>query len=376
MRAWTHTRRGSPLSVLSLTTIAYPDSVPPNHVQVKVTHCSLNPTSTMIMKLLPNPFGQVRVPELDYAGVITSNGSNATSPRVRNQLTPGTRVFGATYGTPVDFLLEKVAGTLAEYIVVHEDSVAITPDGVSSETAAGLGAVGCTSVRFLEYSKVGLGDSILINGASGGLGTFLIQLAKHVVGSEGTVVGICSTANVDLVKNLGADEVVPYNGSVPADQYLAKTYGGNKKFDSVIDTVGVQSLYTHCEAYLKEGKSLLNAGVLPYTGSGIWGAMSLTKDLLANYFWPRLLGGTDRKYELLRTDLVPGLLEKVRVVVASGAVKGVVDSVWEMEDALKVRLARHSVVSASGAQTHILQAYERVESHRARGKVLVRVQEE
>jgi NADPH:quinone reductase-like Zn-dependent oxidoreductase len=376
MRAWTYTQRGSPLSVLNLTNIATPHSVPPNHVQIKVTYCSLNPTSTMLMKLLPNPFGHIRVPELDFAGVITSNGSNAPSLRVRNQLTPGTRVFGATYGTPVDLLLERVTGTLTEYIIVHEDSVAITPEGISSDTAAGLGAVGCTSVRFLEYSKVGPGDSILINGASGGLGTFLVQLAKHVVGSEGTVVGICSTANVDLVKNLGADEVVPYNGSVPPEQYLAKAYGGHKKFDTIIDTVGVQSLYTHCPAYLKEGKSLLNAGVLPYTGSGIWGAMSLTRDLLANYFWPKFLGGTDRKYELLKTDLVPGLLEKVRIVVAFGAVKGVVDSVWEMEDALKVRLTHHSLVSATGAQTHSLQAYERVETHRARGKVLVRVQEE
>jgi NADPH:quinone reductase-like Zn-dependent oxidoreductase len=353
MRAWTHTRRGSPLSVLSFNNIPRPDVVLPNHVEIKVTYCSLNPTSTMLMKLLPNPLGKTRVPEMDFAGVITSTSSTATSHRVRNQLAPGTRVFGAIYSTPLNFLLEKATGTLTEYIMVHEDSVAVTPDGVSSDTAAGLGAVGCTSVRFLEYSKVSPGDSILINGASGGLGTFLIQLAKHVVGSEGTVVGICSTANVDLVKNLGADEVVPYNGSVPAEQYLAEAYGGDKKFDSIIDTVGVQSLYTHCPAYLKEGRSLLNAGVLPYTGSGIWGSMSLTKDLLVNYFWPRFLGGTDRKYELLKTDLVPGLLEKVRVVVASGAVKGVVDSVWEMEDALKVRLAMSFGILTSGIQTDL-----------------------
>ena len=274
--------------------------------------------------------------ELDFAGVITATGSSATRPSSRSELTPGTRVFGATYGTPLQLIQGKVSGTLAEYAVVHEDAVAVTPDPASSQVAAGLGAVGCTAVRFLEYSKIGPGDSILINGGSGGLGTFLVQLAKHIVGFQGTVVAICSAANVDLVKNLGADEVVPYNGSVPAEQYLANAYGGSKNFDSIVDTVGVQSLYTHCPAYLKDGKPFLNAGVLPYTGSGIWGAMSLTKDLLANYFWPRLLGGTDRKYELLKTDLVPGLLEKVRAVVASGAVKGVVDSVWDMEDALQV----------------------------------------
>jgi NADPH:quinone reductase-like Zn-dependent oxidoreductase len=164
MRAWTHTRRGSPLYVLSLTDIPRPENIPPNYVQIKVTHCSLNPTSTMLMKILPNPFGTTRIPELDFAGVVTSIGSDSTKPSARNQLTPGTRVFGVTYGTPLQLLQGKVSGTLAEYIVAHEDAVAVTPDGVSSEVAAGFGAVGCTAIRFLEYSKVGPGDSILING--------------------------------------------------------------------------------------------------------------------------------------------------------------------------------------------------------------------
>lgn len=164
MRAWTHVRRGSPLSVLSLTNIPQPEDIPPNYVQIKVTHCSLNPTSTMLMKILPNPFGTTRIPELDFAGVVTSVGSSSASPSARNQLTPGTRVFGVTYGTPLQLLQGKVSGTLAEYIITHKDAVVVTPDGVSSEVAAGFGAVGCTAIRFLEYSKVGPRDSILING--------------------------------------------------------------------------------------------------------------------------------------------------------------------------------------------------------------------
>ena len=116
------------------------------------------------MKILPNPFGTTRIPELDFAGVVASVGSGSTSLSTRNQLTPGTRVFGVTYGTPLQLLQGKVSGTLAEYIVTHEDAVVVTPDGVSSEVAAGFGAVGCTAVRFLEYSKVGPRDSILING--------------------------------------------------------------------------------------------------------------------------------------------------------------------------------------------------------------------
>jgi NADPH:quinone reductase-like Zn-dependent oxidoreductase len=164
MRAWTHTRRGSPLSVLSLTDIPRPENIPPNYVQIKVTHCSLNPVSTTLMKALPNPFGTTRIPELDFAGVVTSVGSGSISPSTRNRLTPGTRVFGVTFGTPLQLLQGKVSGTLAEYIVTHVDGVVVTPDGVSSEVAAGLGAVGCTAIRFLEYSKVGPRDSILING--------------------------------------------------------------------------------------------------------------------------------------------------------------------------------------------------------------------
>jgi NADPH:quinone reductase-like Zn-dependent oxidoreductase len=123
----------------------------------------------MLMEILPNPFGTTRIPELDFAGVVTSVGSDSTSPDspspgARNQLTPGTRVFGVTYGTPLQLLQGKVSGTLAEYILAHEHAVVVTPDGVSSEMAAGLGAVGCTAIRFLEYSKVGPRDSILING--------------------------------------------------------------------------------------------------------------------------------------------------------------------------------------------------------------------
>jgi NADPH:quinone reductase-like Zn-dependent oxidoreductase len=118
------------------------------------------------MKIFPNPFGTTRIPELDFAGVVTSVGSDSTSPSTRNQLAPGTRVFGVNFGTPLQLLQGSVSGTLAEYIVAHKDAVAVTPDGVSSEVAAGLGAVGCTAIRFLEYSKVGPRDSILINGES------------------------------------------------------------------------------------------------------------------------------------------------------------------------------------------------------------------
>jgi NADPH:quinone reductase-like Zn-dependent oxidoreductase len=142
------------------------------------------------MKILPNPFGTIRIPELDFAGVVASIRSDSTSPNARNQLTPGTRVFGVTYGTPLQLLQGKVSGTLAEYLVTHDDAVVVTPGGVSSEVAAGLGAVGCTAIRFLEYSKVGARDSILINGE------FLLQ---YMI--AGTALGFTSSFYNDSLSN-------------------------------------------------------------------------------------------------------------------------------------------------------------------------------
>ena len=335
MRAWTHTRRGAPTSVLSLSNIPRPTDPPANHVLIKVTHCGLNPTFTVLMKLIPNPFGTVRVPELDFAGIVSAAGNGA-----RTELTPGSRVFGVLPETPIMVLTGSLNnGTLTEYIVAPQDYVQVTPSNISSEAAAGLGAVGCTAIRFLDYSAVGPGASVLINGGSGGVGTFLVQLAKHTVGPTGTVVAVCSTTNVAMVKGLGADDVVAYNGDVPAEEYLARTYG-NHKFDAIIDTVGVQYLYTHCPAYLKEGKTYLNMGVLPYTGSGLWGVASGISSFVSNYLWPRILGGTPRQYRILGTEPVLGMLERVKKLVESGAVKGIVDSVWDMEDALEVSLRR------------------------------------
>jgi len=141
-------------------------------------------------------------------------------------------------------------------------------------------------LNFLGYSKVVLGDRILVNGGSGGVGSFLVQAAKHVVGKEGTVVAICSAANVELVKGLGADDVVAYNSGEPAEEYLARVYGGEDrmKFDAVIDTIGVQGLYVKCPNFLKEGKTFLNMGVVPYSSFGLWDWTRLIAGLLANNF--------------------------------------------------------------------------------------------
>jgi reticulon-4-interacting protein 1, mitochondrial len=337
MRAWTYSRRGSPLKVLSLThSHPRPSNPPKNHILVRVTHAALNPSAAMLMKILPNPRGTPRVAEMDFSGLVEEAGENVRAELQR----PGTRVFGATYQGKVQVALLRVEqGTMCEYIVAHQDLVCVAPESVPLREAAGLTAAASTAVNFVDNgtNKIAKGDSVLINGGSGGVGTFLVQLAKHIVGPEGVVVATCSTANIDMVKRLGADEVVDYKKHAPLEEYLAKTYG-ERKFSVIIDTVGIQSLYTHCPAYLAEGKPYLDVGVAPSKGPNwdLWNIASLASALISNNFWPRLLGGTPRKFALLSTTPDAAMMEKVRALAASGVIKCVVDSVWPMEEAMKV----------------------------------------
>jgi NADPH:quinone reductase-like Zn-dependent oxidoreductase len=271
---------------------------------------------------------------MDFAGTVVAAGENVSSDISQ----PGTRVFGVMFQGPLQIVLLRLdQGTLAEYIVVPQHLVAVVPENVPLREAAGFTAAATTAVRFLDYSKIGPGDWVLVNGGSGGVGTFLVQIAKHIVGPKGTVVATCSAANVEMVKGLGADEVVDYNEHRPLEEYLAKTYG-ERKFSVIFDTVGLQSLYTHCPAYLAEGKMYLDVGISPSKGATWdWGNIAyLTSSLLQNYLWPRLLGGTPRTFRLLSTTPDVDMLEKVRALAASGVIRCVVDSVWPMEEVMTV----------------------------------------
>lgn len=374
MRAWTYTRRGSPSSVLTLNEVPRPDSPPENHAVVKVTHCALNATSAMFLQLLPNLLHRTLIPELDFAGIVVTNPQpNPSTSTTTAYLAPGTRVFGVLPATPLAVLTGTLGGTLAEYITVPVSHLVPTPANISTAAAAGLGAVGCTAIDFHDHAGVQRGDAVLVNGGSGGIGTFLVQLAKHTVGADGTVVAICSAANADMVRALGADDVVPYDNddaaAAPMEEVLAHRYGGGegRMFDAVIDTIGVQGLYVHCPAFLKEGKTYLNMGILPYMGSGWLGLMGLVGDLLTNYLWPAVLGGTARKYRMLSTAPEPAALQRVRELVESGAVKGVVDSVWDMDDALEV-CSGVSELDSSSWRRRLLTFYRRMRGSKAVGR--------
>src|SRR5688572_21742817 len=188
---------GAP-EVLQLEQVAKPT---PNDDQllVKVHAAALNPVdwhamrgSPYIMRLqsgLGAPKDQ-RV-GVDFAGTVQAVGKSVT------RFKPGDEVFGGA------------DGAVAEYVVVREDrGVALKPANVTFEQAASVAVAALTALQGLrDHGGLKPGQKVLINGASGGVGTFSVQIAKHL-GAE--ITGVCSTRNVELVRSLGADHVIDY----------------------------------------------------------------------------------------------------------------------------------------------------------------------
>jgi NADPH:quinone reductase-like Zn-dependent oxidoreductase len=224
MKAIVSTKHGSP-DVLQLTEMEKP-TPKENEVLVKVHAATVTQGDLMLRKLHPlmylpmRLFGvkRKRIPGHEFAGEIEAVGSGV------KRFKAGDQVFGTTTGLSV--------GANAEYLCLPEewDGGVLTnkPDNVSFEEAAALPVGGMTALHILRKGNIQGGQKVLVYGASGSVGTYAIQLAKHHFGAE--VSGVCSTANVELVKSLGADQVIDYTNE-------AVTQNG-QIYDVVFDAVG------------------------------------------------------------------------------------------------------------------------------------------
>ena len=218
MKAFTKTKYGGP-EILQLEEIEKP-SLKDDHVLIKVFANSANPADWHILRGIPFfarfTFGlfkpKEKIPGADFAGIVEDVGENVKHFKI------GDKVFGETLN----------GGAFAEYTCAPANVCAIMPDGTGFPEMASVPVAGLTALQaVITHGQLKEGETVLINGSSGGVGHFTVQIAK-ACGAK--VTAVCSSKNIDFVRTLGADQVIAY------DKENIQLHTG--KYDLIIDTHG------------------------------------------------------------------------------------------------------------------------------------------
>jgi NADPH:quinone reductase-like Zn-dependent oxidoreductase len=300
MKAIVQDRYGSP-DVLEFRDIDKP-VVNAGEVLVRVHAAGLHAGDCFIVRGAPFPVrlatGLLRpkhgVPGLDLAGRVEAVGDDVEGFR------RGDEVFGAS------------TGTCAEYACAAEDKIALKPANLTFEEAASIPTSALAALRGMrDAGKVQPGQRVLVNGASGGVGTFAVQIAKSF-GAE--VTGVCSTRNVDMVRSIGADHVIDYT----REDFTRR----GQCYDLVLDNVENRSLSDCRRALTPNGTLILNSG----TGAkGIGFLIRLVRPLLLSPFVRQSL----RRYLSIpnHEDLVV-----LKELVESGKLRPVIDRTYPLRE--------------------------------------------
>jgi NADPH:quinone reductase-like Zn-dependent oxidoreductase len=322
MKAVIYCDYGSP-DVLKVEDIARP--VPnDDQVLIRVRAASVNPLEWHYMRGTPyvgRLMGMgLRKPKVtrlgvDVAGQVEAVGRNVT------QFKPGDEVFGSA------------RGALAEYACSSERGLVMKPANVTFEQAASVPVAAVTALQGLrDKGKLQPGQKVLINGASGGVGTFAVQIAK-AMGAE--VTGVCSTRNVALVRSLGADHVIDYT-----KEDFTKA---GQRYDLVLDMVGSHSLLTTRRVLKPKGRYVMVGGP-----KGRWIA-PLDRALAAkvlSWFVSQDIG-------MMMANLNKKDLNALRDLMEAGKVKPAVDRTYPL--------------------SQVSEAIRYLETGHARGKVVITV---
>ncbi|HEV3100494.1 MAG TPA: NAD(P)-dependent alcohol dehydrogenase [Candidatus Udaeobacter sp.] len=242
---------------------------------------------------------------VDFAGTVEAVGKNVT------QYKPGDDVFGGREGAFAQYVCRRAVG-----------SVALKPAGLTFEQAAAINIAGITALQGVrDKGKVQPGQKVLINGASGGVGTFAVQLAKNF-GAE--VTGVCSTRNVELVQSLGADHVIDYT-----KEDFTK---GDQKYDVVLDNVANHSL-SECRRVLTPNGIYVLIGGGGVNEQGFVGALGKA---LNAAIYSRFV---KQKMGMMMADPSTKDLTLLADMMQSGKIKPVIDrtykSLSEVPDAIR-----------------------------------------
>ncbi|HCT75881.1 MAG TPA: NAD(P)-dependent alcohol dehydrogenase [Micromonosporaceae bacterium] len=301
MKAIVQDRYGSP-DVLELREVDKP--VPTdNEVLVRVHAAAVNARDWHVMRgdpylarmVLGFSGPKMKIRGTDFAGRVEAVG------RAVKRFRPGDEVFG------------EVDGAFAEYVCVTDDAVEPKPANLTFEQAAAVPLAGNTALMGLrDQGQVQAGQQVLVNGASGGVGTFAVQIAKSF-GAD--VTGVCSTRNVDLVRSIGADHVI---------DYTREDFTGNgRRYDVVFDLVGNRSLTDFRRALTPTGTLILSGGGVSNGGSLIGPiGLIIRGQLLSRFVRHRLLALTAKpSKENLAT---------LRELAESGKVTPVIDQTYPL----------------------------------------------
>lgn len=332
IKAWQYTTtKGGIEKNLKLNPSAPLPKPKPNQHLIQIIAIALNPIDykpSEIPGVVQVAISKPATPGLDYAGHIVTLAAGS-------DLKVGQLVFGVAGTLPI------AGGALSEYAIVKYENAVAIPEGVDPIDAATVGVAGLTAYQSI-VPRVKAGDKIFINGGSGGTGAFGIQFAK-AAGCQVTTT--CSTANVELVKSLGADRVIDYK----KEGVLEALKASEHKFDHAVDNVGSDDqLIWHSHEFLRPGGALVVVGGEP--------SFKAISQGLKRKLWPTFLGGMKGKVEGFWPQQKPEDLRQIGELMKERKVKAVIDQRFPFEQAP--------------------QAFERLKTGRARGKIVIDVASE
>ena len=323
MQAIVYHRYGSP-DVLELQEIPKPTPAE-GQVLIRVHAASVNPYDWHFLRGTPSfirLFIGMRRPKFprlgaDVAGVVEAVGAKVAPFK------PGDAVFGTA------------KGSFAEYACAATSQLAVKPQEISFEQAACLPIAGITALQGVrDKGKVQTGQTVLINGAAGGVGTFAVQIAKSL---GARVTGVCSTRNVELVRSIGADEVIDYTR-----EDFARSA---QHYDLLFDLVGNRSLADYLCAVKPHGTYIMCGGGGP-DRSTIGLLAQLLQNAVRSHFVSQKMPGLHAKINGEDLAILAGLVQR-------GTVIPVVDCTYSLPETA--------------------EAIRHVESGHARGKVVIAV---
>ncbi|MCP4151208.1 MAG: NAD(P)-dependent alcohol dehydrogenase [bacterium] len=325
MKAMIYTKYGSP-DVLELKEIEKP-APGDNEVRIKIFATSLNafdwrylrgkPFLLRLMAGFPKPRNQIL--GIDIAGQVEAVGKNAT------QFKPGDDVYADISGWRF--------GGFAQYVCADEKIVAFKPGNITFEEAAAVPMAAVTALQGLrDHGGIQAGQKVLINGASGGVGTFAIQIAK-AFGAE--VTAVCSTGKLDMVRSLGADHVI---------DYTKENFTENGQlYDLILAANGYHPIWDYKRALSPKGTYIMAGG-------------TMTQMMQGNILGPMMSKAGGKKLGAFEAKPKQKDLDYIKVLIETGKVVPVIDKLYSLSE--------------------VAEAIRYLEDGHAKGKIVITVEHE